>query len=91
MASAGRAQKLITLSRLPSFKSAHGLDQRRADLLNHVANESTNTGDIDNDGSIENAKLATQDYALSQALNMLKGMALNRPAGATAPAAPART
>jgi carboxyl-terminal processing protease len=50
-----------------------------ADLPNHLANEDSKTGqDIDNDGSAENAKLATQDYALSQALNVLKGLALNR-------------
>ena len=60
-----------------------------ADLPNHLANEDGTKGgtDIDNDGSAENAKLATQDYALSQALNVLKGLALNRgvPAAATAP------
>ena len=55
-----------------------------ADLPNHLANESANTGDIDNDGSTENAKLATQDYALSQALNVLKGMALNHQLGTPA-------
>lgn len=50
-----------------------------ADLRNHLANEDGGKGkDIDNDGSAENAKLATQDYALSQALNVLKGLALNR-------------
>ncbi|MHA6206126.1 S41 family peptidase [Dyella soli] len=57
-----------------------------ADLPNHLANEnSKGTRDIDNDGSAENAKLATQDYALSQALNVLKGLALNR----ATPAVPA--
>ncbi|TBR36692.1 MULTISPECIES: S41 family peptidase [Dyella] len=56
-----------------------------ADLRNHLANEDSKAGkDIDNDGSAENAKLATQDYALSQALNVLKGLALNRgPANAS--------
>ncbi len=58
-----------------------------ADLPNHLANENAKAGqDIDNDGSAENAKLATQDYALSQAMNVLKGMALNR----SVPAAPTR-
>jgi len=50
-----------------------------ADLPNHLANENNQASDdIDNDGSAENAKLATSDYALSQALNVLKGLALNR-------------
>lgn len=48
-----------------------------ADLKHHLANENTAAGqDIDNDGSAENAKLATQDYTLAQALNILKGLAL---------------
>jgi carboxyl-terminal processing protease len=50
-----------------------------ADLPNHLANENTDAGNnINNDGSAENAKLATQDYALSQALNILKGLVFNR-------------
>jgi len=50
-----------------------------ADLSHHLANEDGHSNqDIDNDGSAENAKLATRDYALSQALNVLKGLALNR-------------
>ncbi len=50
-----------------------------ADLPNHLANEDGKAGDdIDNDGSNDNAKLATQDYALSQALNVLKGLALGK-------------
>lgn len=67
--------------------SPAALISSEADLPNHLANEDGTKGgkDIDNDGSAENAKLATQDYALSQALNVLKGMALNR----VAPAAPA--
>ncbi|WP_109125314.1 S41 family peptidase [Dyella sp. C11] len=72
--------------------SAPTLISSEADLPNHLANEDGTKGgkDIDNDGSAENAKLATQDYALSQALNVLKGMALNRtvygpPASAPAP------
>ena len=49
-----------------------------ADLRNHLANENTAaSSDIDNDGSAENGKLARSDYALSQALNVLKGLALN--------------
>jgi carboxyl-terminal processing protease len=64
--------------------SPPSLISSEADLPNHLANEDGAAGhDIDNDGSAENAKLATQDYALSQALNVLKGLALNR----TAPAA----
>ena len=64
--------------------SAPVLVSSEADLPNHLANEDSKTSrDIDNDGSAENAKLATQDYALSQALNVLKGMALNRAAPVT--------
>jgi carboxyl-terminal processing protease len=48
---------------------------------NHLANENAKAGaDINNDGSAADAKLATSDYALSQALNVLKGMALRQPA-----------
>ncbi|MEV8520779.1 S41 family peptidase [Dyella marensis] len=60
--------------------SAATLIGSEADLRNHLANEDGNSKDrkdLDNDGSAENAKLATQDYALSQALNVLKGLALN--------------
>ncbi|MBD8897542.1 S41 family peptidase [Rhodanobacter sp. DHG33] len=57
-----------------------------ADLPNHLANENGKAGgNIDNDGSAAEAKLATSDYALAQALNVLKGMALGR--GAPVPAA----
>jgi carboxyl-terminal processing protease len=57
--------------------SAPMLIGSEADLHNHLANENADAGkDIDNDGSDENAKLATQDYALSQALNVLKGLSL---------------
>lgn len=60
-----------------------------ADLPHHLANESTSdSGNINNDGSAENAKLATSDYALSQALNILKGLAMRHDAGL--PAATAR-
>ena len=70
--------------------SAAVLVSSEADLPNHLANEDTKLGkDIDNDGSAENAKLATQDYALSQALNVLKGLALNR-SPSVAPAAPSK-
>ena len=52
-----------------------------ADLKNHLANEhAPASADIDNDGSAENAKLATADYALAQALNILKGLALGHAA-----------
>jgi carboxyl-terminal processing protease len=57
--------------------SAPMLIGSEADLRNHLANENADASkDIDNDGSAENAKLATEDYALSQALNVLKGLAL---------------
>ncbi|MEO7052999.1 MAG: S41 family peptidase [Rhodanobacter sp.] len=52
-----------------------------ADLPNHLANENVKTSaNIDNDGSAADGKLATSDYALAQALNVLKGMALRQPA-----------
>ncbi|UGB37815.1 S41 family peptidase [Frateuria soli] len=54
-----------------------------ADLKHHLANENTAAAqDIDNDGSVENARLATQDYTLAQALNILKGLALGHRADA---------
>ncbi|MBD8881037.1 MULTISPECIES: S41 family peptidase [Rhodanobacter] len=59
--------------------SAPELISSEADLPNHLANENTKAGgNIDNDGSAAEAKLATSDYALAQALNVLKGMALGR-------------
>jgi carboxyl-terminal processing protease len=59
-----------------------------ADLPHHLANEAAaKGGDINNDGSAENEKLATSDYALSQALNILKGLALRHDAGLPASAA----
>ncbi len=49
-----------------------------ADLPHHLANQNADgSSNIDNDGSAQSTKLATQDYALSQALNILKGLALN--------------
>jgi len=52
-----------------------------ADLPNHLANEKAATAtDIDDDGSAADARLATSDYALAQALNVLEGMALRMPA-----------
>ncbi len=52
-----------------------------ADLPHHLANENVKAdGDIDNVDNTADAKLATSDYALSQALNVLKGMALRQPA-----------
>ncbi len=54
-----------------------------ADLPHHLANENVKaSADLDNDGSAADAKLATSDYALAQALNVLKGMALRQPAAA---------
>jgi carboxyl-terminal processing protease len=48
-----------------------------ADLPHHLANENAEAStDINNDGSAADGKLATSDYALSQALNVLKGMVL---------------
>lgn len=62
--------------------SAPELVSSEADLKHHLANENADAGkDIDNDGSAENAKLATSDYALSQALNVLKGLALGHASG----------
>ena len=61
--------------------SAPSLINSEADLPNHLANENAKTGtDINDDGSADDAKLATGDYALSQALNVLKGMALGKSA-----------
>lgn len=53
-----------------------------ADLPHHLANETVS--DAAADASDIEAKLATQDYALSQALNVLKGMSLNRSAATPA-------
>ena len=56
-----------------------------ADLPHHLANQNPLASTaIDNDGSAEDAKLATRDYALSQGLNILKGLALSRSAQAPA-------
>ena len=77
----------IALADLTVQKSdqAPELVSSEADLPNHLANENAKAGtDIDNDGSAADARLATNDYALAQALNVLKGMALGR-----RPAAPA--
>ena len=61
--------------------SAASLINSESDLPNHLANENTKGGgDINNDGSAEDAKLATGDYTLSQALNVLKGISLGRAA-----------
>jgi carboxyl-terminal processing protease len=70
----------IALADLTVNKADSGpqLITSEADLSHHLANEDGNAPkDINNDGSAENARLATQDYALSQALNVLKGLALN--------------
>lgn len=48
-----------------------------ADLPHHLANENAQAStNINDDGSSADGKLAASDYALSQALNVLKGMAL---------------
>ena len=61
--------------------SAPTLISSEADLPNHLANENAKTGaNINDDGSAADAKLATSDYELSQALNVLKGMALGHTA-----------
>jgi carboxyl-terminal processing protease len=61
--------------------SAPVLISSEADLPNHLVNENAKAGnDINNDGSSADGKLATSDYALSQALNVLKGMALGKTA-----------
>ena len=49
-----------------------------ADLPNHLVNEKA-TAD-DKNSADDDGKLAIQDYALSQALNVLKGLSLNRAA-----------
>jgi carboxyl-terminal processing protease len=62
--------------------SGPSLISSEADLKHHLANENAAVvEDIDNDGSAENAKLATQDYTLAQALNILKGLALGHRVG----------
>jgi carboxyl-terminal processing protease len=69
----------IALADLTVKKADSGasLISSESDLPNHLANENKNaSGDINNDGSADDAKLATGDYALSQALNVLKGIAL---------------
>ncbi|HEY8683614.1 MAG TPA: S41 family peptidase, partial [Rhodanobacter sp.] len=69
----------IALADLTVNKSDSGpsLISSEADLPNHLANENIKPGtDINDDGSAADATLATGDYALSQALNVLKGMAL---------------
>ena len=61
--------------------SAPTLINSEADLPNHLANENAKTDtNINDDGSAADAKLATSDYELSQALNVLKGMALGHTA-----------
>ena len=59
--------------------SAPVLISSEADLPNHLANENAKAAtDINNDGSAADGQLATSDYALAQALNVLKGMALRQ-------------
>jgi carboxyl-terminal processing protease len=70
----------IALAELSVNKADTGpaLVSSEADLPNHLANEHAKGDDINDDGSAADGKLATSDYALSQALNVLKGMALGR-------------
>lgn len=73
----------IALGDLTVSKADNGpmLISSEADLPHHLANEAAASGtDINDDGSADDSKLATRDYALSQALNVLKGMALRQPA-----------
>ncbi|HWX65049.1 MAG TPA: S41 family peptidase [Rhodanobacter sp.] len=75
----------IALADLTVNKADSGpvLISSEADLPNHLANEHAKAGnDINDDGSAADGKLATSDYSLSQALNVLKGMALRQPAAA---------
>jgi carboxyl-terminal processing protease len=70
----------IALADLTVNKADSGptLISSEADLPNHLANEHAKNDDINDDGSAADGKLATSDYALSQALNVLKGMALGQ-------------
>jgi carboxyl-terminal processing protease len=71
----------IALADLTVNESDRGpvLISSEADLPNHLANENAKAGtNIDDDGSAADGKLATSDYALSQALNVLKGLALRQ-------------
>ncbi|WP_158880547.1 S41 family peptidase [Rhodanobacter sp. L36] len=70
----------IALADLTVNKADSGpsLISSEADLPNHLANEHAKGDDINDDGSSASGKLATSDYALSQALNVLKGMALGQ-------------
>jgi carboxyl-terminal processing protease len=70
----------IALADLTVNKADSGptLISSEADLPNHLANEHARGDDINDDGSAADGKLATSDYALSQALNVLKGMALGQ-------------
>jgi carboxyl-terminal processing protease len=68
----------ISLADLAVNKSdtAPQLIGSEADLPNHLVNEKADKDD--KNASDDDGKLAIEDYALSQALNVLKGMALNR-------------
>ena len=71
----------IALADLTVNKADSGpvLISSEADLPNHLANENAKAGtNINDDGSAADGKLAASDYALSQALNVLKGMALRQ-------------
>ncbi|KAF1007080.1 MAG: putative CtpA-like serine protease [Luteibacter sp.] len=49
-----------------------------AELRNHLANEKTDADDAKTVTTDDDGKLALEDYALSQALNVLKGLSLVR-------------
>ena len=56
--------------------SAPDLINSEADLPNHLANENATAKVLSDAAGAANGKLAIRDYPLSQALNVLKGMAL---------------
>jgi len=72
----------IALADLTVNKADTGpvLINSEADLPHHLANENVAAATSSDDGA--DGKLATSDYTLSQALNVLKGMALRQPATA---------
>ena len=78
----------IALGNLKASKTgaAPALINSEADLPNHLPNQNADASVASGAASAADAKLATQDYALAQALNVLKGLVLSRATG-TAPAA----
>ncbi|MGV6826885.1 MAG: S41 family peptidase [bacterium] len=53
---------------------------KEADLANHLANPDGEEGDNDSPDNGNGSKLAESDFAVHEALNLLKGMAILRPA-----------